>query len=109
MTDAASDPIQAVRDHLASNLSRTVTLEELESVSGLSRFHLSRRFKRQVGWSPMQYHMRLRVDEAIKRLKRGETSVKVAKGLGFSDDAHFSRVFKRLTGKTPGTMLGWPK
>ena len=105
MSDATFNPIQAAREYLASNLSRAVSLKELEEVSGLSRFHLSRRFKHEVGQSPMQFHMRLRIEDAMRRLKNGETPVDVAAGLGFSDDAHFSRVFKKLTGNTPGAAF----
>jgi AraC family transcriptional regulator len=50
-----------------------------------------------------EYLRRFRVREACKRLGGRElTLAEIALQVGFADQSHFTRVFKRLTGLTPG-------
>nr|WP_247711907.1 helix-turn-helix transcriptional regulator [Qipengyuania qiaonensis] len=71
-------------------------------VTGLSPAHFSRLFKEVIGDSPYQFVMDYRVEQAKRML--GEQSrplSDIALACGFADQAHFTRIFKRLTGMTP--------
>jgi AraC-like DNA-binding protein len=89
-----------IRDHLHAAL----TLRDLAAVAHLSPYHFARRFKESTGLPPHQYIIARRIERA-KQLLRGEeelTLAQVAARVGFWDQGHFTRHFKRLVGATPG-------
>jgi AraC-like DNA-binding protein len=63
--------------------------------------HLVRSFTRQFGVSPHAYVIGRRIDAARRELLRGARPVEVATSVGFCDQAHFTRHFKRHTSMTP--------
>jgi AraC-like DNA-binding protein len=80
------------------------TLQELADEAGLSRAVLAGRFSQLVGCPPMQYLMLWRMQIAARLL--GDTAMKVAAiahEVGYESEAAFSRVFKRVTGLSPGS------
>jgi AraC-like DNA-binding protein len=98
---AGKHNIQRVVRHIKNHVERKLTLEELADVSHLSKFHLLRTFKNELGMPPHAFQMQLRLNEARKRLLRGEAALEVALSLGFADQAHFMNAFKRYTYLTP--------
>lgn len=90
------------RDLLASRLTENVTLDELASAAGLERFALLRTFARTYGLPPHAWVIQERVRRAQVLLRGGTPLAQVAFEVGFSDQSHLSRHFKRLTGVTPG-------
>jgi AraC-like DNA-binding protein len=89
-------------EYLSDNLGRNVALAELAAAAGLDAFHLTRTFTRAMGMPPHAYHLQQRLRAAQARLAAGESATQVAQDCGFSDQAHLTRLFKRLTGVTPG-------
>jgi AraC-like DNA-binding protein len=84
-----------------------VSLDDLSQAAGLTRFHFLRSFVRRFGLPPHAYQLQLRVAEAKKLIAAGAPPC--GADLGFSDQAHFIRHFKRIMGVTPGryaTMIG---
>ena len=80
---------------------------ELADAAHLSEAQFGRRFRREVGMSPMQYVARLRVARARELLERSRLNVaEVARASGFSDPFHFSRIFKRTVGVSPRNYRG---
>lgn len=70
---------------------------------GVSRWWLSRVFKRRFALSIWEYRDYARVEQAILRLLSSDISVKsLGRALGFSSTAQFINTFKRLAGQTPG-------
>ena len=78
-----------------------VPVTELASETGLSRFQAMRAFKRRFGLPPGAYQLRVRLGVAQKSLREGMPPADVAAELGFVDQSHFTRHFKRLVGVTP--------
>ena len=91
-----------VRDYLHDHLRERLTLAELASIAGMSRFQLTRRFERTYGLPLHAYHLQVRLREAKRRLANGESISRVALDLGFSDQSHMHRRFKAAFGVTPG-------
>jgi AraC-like DNA-binding protein len=91
-----------IRDYLRREFARTVTLDELGHRAGMCRFALARAFTREVGLPPHAYQTQLRVLHACELIRRGTPLSVVALNVGFSDQSHLCRHFKRILGMTPG-------
>ena len=93
-------------DYIQDNLAREISLNELANELGISRYYFCRLFKQSTGFSPHQYVIQQRVEQAKQLLLRGEMSIAdVAQVCGFAHQSHLTRHFKRLTGVTPKTLL----
>ncbi len=98
----ARDPrLNRVREYLFESLDERPRLEELESDSGLARSQLCALFRHEFGATMGQCWTDRRIALAKNKLLRGESATRVAADLGFSDQAHFTRVFRRLNGLPP--------
>jgi AraC-like DNA-binding protein len=95
--------VRRVREYLDENTQRNVALDDLSQLSGLSPYHLVRIFRQEVGLSPHAYFEQVRIHRARRLLKEGAPIANVALDLGFTDQSHLHRHFKKLTGVTPGT------
>lgn len=79
-----------------------LTNRVLAARANISEVYFRRRFKAQLGVSPKQYVLSLRLRKAKRLLAEGWQSITgVAEACGFEDIAHFSRVFKGRYGLTP--------
>ncbi|MGE5226207.1 MAG: AraC family transcriptional regulator [Planctomycetaceae bacterium] len=78
-----------------------VTLAEAGRILHASPAHLVRSFSRAFGIAPHRYLMGRRIDAARGRLLDGEPVASVATGVGFHDQPHFTRQFRRHVGTTP--------
>lgn len=92
---------------LQDRLEENVSLDDLVSATGLSRYHLVRAFKKQFGLTPHGYQLDQRIKQAKKMLAQGARLAETAYGLGFSDQAHFQRIFKQRLAVTPRQYQGF--
>lgn len=99
----ATDLVRNVALYIQHHLSETITTDQIADHLYLSRQHLSRCFTRDAG-IPLAAYIRNEKTEEAKRLLRytDKTISSIALFLGFSSQAHFSKVFKEITGMTPG-------
>lgn len=99
-----TDDTLALSEALAwvkTNLVRSFTLSDWATELSMSRAQLLRLFREHLNISPHQYCLNQRVQHAKQLLKQGETLSSTAYQLGFADQAHFQRTFKRYTAVTP--------
>ncbi len=89
------------RDYLHAHLHEDVGLNELTAVTGVDRFRLNRAFKAAFGMAPHAYLVQLRLAQARRQLAAGCAPAEVAAALGFADQSHLGRWFKRAYGLTP--------
>lgn len=82
-----------------------VSLLEVADFAGLSRFHLIRVFKKHTGFSPHAYLEQIRVNRAKELLKSGMPIIETAYELGFVDQSHLTKTFKKFAGMTPGQFI----
>lgn len=92
---------QRARDYLHANLTQDIGLDELAAASGCDRFRLTRAFKQAFGLPPHAYLIQLRLARARQLLGRGVAPALVAADLGFADQSHLGRWFRRAYGVTP--------
>lgn len=93
--------VSLIKRYLQERFSEAVSLDELVALTGLSKFHLVRTFTKQVGVAPHIYQINIRMARAGKLLRAGVSPVCIATDLGFADQSHFTRHFKRCWGVTP--------
>ncbi len=88
---------------LAADLAHPHAIDDLAAHSGVSRAHLARLFREQVGVAPMAYLAQLRLQRAVQLLQLSDIPVKrIALEVGYPDQCYFSTWFRRVTGRTPG-------
>jgi AraC-like DNA-binding protein len=90
-------------DFMNANLSEPITLQDIAKHTGLSRMYFAARFKEATGMSPHTFLLQRRLARAKEFLASSNYSLlDVALEVGFQSQAHFSTVFRKLTGTTPG-------
>jgi AraC-like DNA-binding protein len=94
--------LERAREWLDAERNRVVRSEELEVVSGLSRYDLARQFRAAYGTSPYRYSLLRRLDAARERLASPQPLADIALETGFADQAHFTRMFTAAYGFSPG-------
>jgi len=103
----AGEALQRVLRYVDEHLGEHLTLDELARLAGVSRFHFARQFRVSTGESPMEYLRRKRIDRAkIILLTEDAIVAEVACRLGFADQSHFTRTFRRMVGTSPGSFAG---
>ncbi|NNM71620.1 AraC family transcriptional regulator [Enterovirga aerilata] len=91
------------KDLLASNLARDISLGEVAAECGLSISHFSRAFKASTGMPPHAWLQAQRVERAKQMLRRSSSSLAgIALECGFADQSHFTHIFGRKVGMSPG-------
>lgn len=102
-TPLAADPrVNSVIAYVTSGLSRVPDVAELAEFAQLSQSHLRKLFLRQVGLSPQQFVLRIKLEQAKRLLaESGERISDIAAGLGFRDPNYFARLFRRHTSLSP--------
>src|SRR5438309_377932 len=69
---------------------------------GVHAVHLAREFRKHYGCTAGDYVRQLRIEYAFREIGRsGSSLAEIASAAGFSDQSHFSKVFRRFTGMTP--------
>ncbi|WP_298837131.1 AraC family transcriptional regulator [uncultured Salinicola sp.] len=86
---------------LHANYAEDIGLQTLAEQCGVDRFRLTRAFKSAFGLAPHAYLVQLRRSLARQRLAAGEPPASVASQLGFADQSHLGRWFRRAYGLTP--------
>lgn len=88
---------------LSEHFSIAAPIAEIVKQSGIPKRTFKRRFSKATGYSPIAYVQHLRVEAAKRRLERTNTSIdRIGWSVGYEDSASFRRLFKRITGITPG-------
>ncbi len=85
-------------------LFQNLSLEQICSNAGISKYHFIRLFKSTFGVSPYQYQKRKRLENAKVELIAGKSVLEVAEANGYADVPTFSKAFKQVFGSTPGSI-----
>jgi len=87
---------------IKNNLSRNLKMKDVAEMLQVSRRTLSAKCTLLIGASPAQVYMQMKIDAAVSMLRHTDMAIKeVSFELGFRNQYHFSRVFKRHTGYSP--------
>lgn len=92
-----------VAEYVAANIGSTIRVRDLASVARLSVGHFFRAFRESFGEPPLAHIARQRIQRAQSLMLSSRASLsQIAFDCGMSDQAHFTRVFRRIVGINPG-------
>jgi AraC-like DNA-binding protein len=100
---------EQLRALLDAHMLETLTLASAGRLLGASPAHLVRSFSKTFGVAPHAYRLGRRIEIARQRLLDGQPPADVAASVGFYDQSHFTRHFKRHVGATPGRYAAGPR
>jgi AraC family transcriptional regulator len=94
---------------LRTNFRDRLRLSAIAAAVNVHPVHLAREFRRHFNCSMGEYVRRLRIDFACRKLSSSDMPlVTIALAAGFTDQSHFSREFKRITGFSPNQYRNLP-
>jgi AraC-like DNA-binding protein len=94
--------VARARSLIEDRYAEDLALDDFARAAGLSRHHLIRAFRREVGLTPHAYLVDVRVRRAQDLLRGGERPATVAAAVGFADQSHLTRAFKARLAVGPG-------
>jgi AraC-like DNA-binding protein len=95
--------VRRAKEILNANLDGRVPLNEVARECRLSVSHFSRAFRCTMGAAPHHWLLKRRIEVAKEKLRDSRLSLlDVALACGFADQSHFTRVFTRMVGLSPG-------
>jgi AraC family transcriptional regulator len=99
--------LRRVLDHIEAHLGDDIAMDRLAEVARLSPDHFSRLFRQSMGLPPHRYVLYRRIARARQLVADSRLSLaEIGYALGFPSQAHFTTMFRRLVGTTPGTYRG---
>ena len=97
--------LQRAREYIHAHFSENLTLARVARAAGVHPVYLGQIFRHEFGETLGEYLNRIRVRAAAAMLANSDLPLSaVAVDLGFYDQSHFTRIFRQLTGTTPGTF-----
>lgn len=100
-----TDALVLAVQQMETRQSEKVLLQELAETAHLSPFYLNRVFRQVAGVPPHSYLLQTRIKNSLALLLETGSIATTAQRLGFADQSHFTRLFKREVGITPGQFL----
>lgn len=88
--------------HLRENFARTVRIDELIEIAGMSTATFNRHFRAATAMSPLQYQKALRLQEARRRLIADNDVAGAGYAVGYESASQFNREYTRMFGASPG-------
>ena len=105
VAQATAGHIRRVLEHILTDLSAGLPLEELAALAELSVSQFKLNFKKEFGTSPRHFINQKKIDRAKELLLAGCSVTETAMQLGFSSSNYFSGVFKKYVFRTPSEYM----
>lgn len=99
-----SPTIRSVIQYISLNLYKSLKVQDIVKNFYLSESSLRSKFKKETGFSLIEYIHRRKIQEACLLLRSGLTPTDVSTALNYYDYAHFQRTFKKYAGCSPKTF-----
>ncbi len=100
--NSAHKTISEITAYINMNYQKEISLASISKQFFISPYHLSRIFKKNTGFTFIEYLNGVRIKEAQNLLRRTDKSVSdIAEIVGYNSATHFGRIFKNITGTSP--------
>jgi len=97
--------LTSVQEYLQTQCARPVCLDDIAHHCNVSVSTLCHRYHAETGQSPINDHLKLRIELVKNLLLKGQRLKEIAEGTGFYDQYHLSKMFKQLTGLSPRQFI----
>lgn len=96
------DRIDDAIHYMRENVRKRITLKEIADYVGYSTSHFSAKFQNKTGYSPLNYHIHLKIQEACHYLDFSDLKInQISMLIGFDDPFYFTRIFGKTMGSSP--------
>ncbi len=92
---------EELNKYIKDNIIERISIADLAGHIGKSESFISHLFRNEFGLSPKQFILAAKINSARNQLDNGSSVKETALELGFYDEFHFSRAFKKQTGISP--------
>jgi AraC-like DNA-binding protein len=97
--------LQRACEYVHAHFGENLTLRQVARAAGVHPVYLGEIFRQEFGQTLGEYLNRIRVRAAADRLANSDLPLStIALDFGFYDQSHFTRIFRQLTGATPGVF-----
>ncbi len=93
--------IEQIKKYISTHVEERMELDDIAKKFYISRYYLSHYFKKETGFTLIQYITNQKINAAKSLLKKGYSVTDVAINLSYNSDSHFISVFKKSSGITP--------
>ena len=95
-------PLKMVLSDMSINFNEPINIKKYAAMCHLSEDSFIRMFKKNIGYPPYRYQLKIRIERAVELLENSGMNVyQCGEAVGFPDNAYFCRIFKKFTGHTP--------
>ena len=102
--DAAKE-LDVIKREILGNPELDLSIEQMSEKVNISSYHMIRKFTSENGLTPHKFQMQCRIRKAQQLLRQGYKVVDVAHMVGFCDQSHLDRVFKKQVGISPEQFI----
>lgn len=96
------DPVRESIAYMSAHIGEILSVDDLADRQNLSASHFSGLFRSTIGTSPIDYFIKLKIRYACQLLSQTDLRVsEIGEKIGYDDSFYFSRLFKKMTGKSP--------
>ncbi len=100
-----SRQIRMINEYIVEHFSRDIHISDLAALCAMGHTTFHQRFRTAMHMTPHQYIMRVRVHKAKEMIGSSTLSLtEIGSACGFSDQSHFTTLFKRIAGMTPAAF-----
>ena len=93
--------MQIIKKEIIGNPQLEISIAEMSQKVNISSYHLIRKFSNENGLTPHKFQMQCRIRKAQELLREGYKVTDVAQMVGFCDQSHLDRVFRKQVGISP--------
>ncbi|MEE1304116.1 MAG: AraC family transcriptional regulator [Agathobacter sp.] len=94
--------IKEALNYIEQNFQNEITIEDIAGVCGINRSYFGKIFHNSIGCSPQEFLMKYRMAKATELLKLTSLSIaEIGSAVGYENQLHFSRAFKKINGVSP--------
>ncbi|MFL0253120.1 AraC family transcriptional regulator [Clostridium neuense] len=95
--------IELCKDFINTHYNLQIGLDDMAKAAQISKFHLTRKFEKELGITPNNYLIKIRLENSVKLLtsQSNLTLENIAKSVGFSCSNYYGKVFKKKFGVSP--------
>lgn len=99
--DSVERPVEKVRRWIQVHYHEPISLTLASEEAGISETYLSKLFSKEMGETFVEYVTRIRIEKAIGMMHSGMKLYEIGEKVGYPNQGHFTKVFKKVTGIAP--------